>query len=129
LAEQLRQAGLHRWTVAHGSPRRAELVAHRFGGHFVGLDALDAALARADLVLAALGAGQPTIEAARVRAALRSRRQQPILLVDVAVPRDVDPAVGELEGAFLYDLDDLERLALEGRAGRSAAADAAWQIV
>jgi glutamyl-tRNA reductase len=129
LAEHLRQAGLARWTVAHGSPRRAELVAHRFGGHFVGLDQLEAALARADVVLAAYGAGRPVIDEPLARAALRARRQRPILFIDAGVPRDVDPAVAKVEDAYLYDLDDLERLALEGRAGRVAAADQAWAIV
>jgi glutamyl-tRNA reductase len=129
LAEHLRQAGLARWTVAHGSLRRAELVAHRFGGHFVGLDQLEAALARADVVLAALGAGRPVVDELLARAALRARRQRPILFIDAGVPRDVDPAVAKVEDAYLYDLDDLERLALEGRAGRVAAADQAWAIV
>ncbi len=129
LAAQLRQAGLVRWTVAHASPRRAELVAHRFGGHFVALEELPAALPRADLVLAAYGTGRSLIEAPAVRSALRVRRQRPMLFVDVAVPRDVAPEVADVEEAFLYDLDDLERLALAGRAGRAAAADDAWAIL
>lgn len=129
LAETLRQAGLGRITVAHGSPRRAELVAHRFGGHFVGLDELEPALARADIVIAALGVGRMAIDVALVRRALRARRQRPILFVDAAVPRDIEPAVASVDAAFLYDLDDLERLALEGLAGRSAAAAEAWTIV
>ena len=87
------------------------------------------ALAQADVVLAALGTGRLAIDAAMVRAALRARRRRPILFVDAAVPRDVDPDVASLDGAFLYDLDDLERLALEGRSGRSAAATAAWAII
>ncbi len=129
LAEHLRQAGLGRWTVAHPSPRRAELVAHRFGGHFVALDALAEALPRADLVIAALGAGRFVVDAPAAQDALRARRRRPILFIDAAVPRDVAPEVGGIEQAFLYDLDDLERLALEGRAGRAAAADEAWAIV
>jgi glutamyl-tRNA reductase len=129
LAENLRQAGLGRITVAHGSPRRAELVARRFGGNFVGLDALEMELARADILLAALGVGRITIDVGLVRRALRTRRQRPILLVDAAVPRDIDPEVASVDDAFLYDLDDLERLALEGLAGRSAAAAEAWAIV
>jgi glutamyl-tRNA reductase len=128
LAEHLRQAGFGRWTVAHGSLRRAVLAARRFGGHFVGLGELEPALAQADVVLAALGTGRTVIDAAMVRAALRARRRRPILFIDAAVPCDVVPDVASLDGAFLYDLDDLERLALEGRAGRSAAAAQAWAI-
>lgn len=129
LAEHLRQSGLVRWTVGHPSIRRAELVAHRFGAHFVGLDELPGALSRADLVIAALGAGRIVIDKATVDAALRARRQHPILIIDVAVPPDVATDVADVEQAFLYDLGDLERLALEGRAGRAAAAADAWAIV
>lgn len=129
LAEHLRQAGLSRWTIAHPSPRRAELAAVRFGGHYVGLDGLEETLARADVVLAALGAGRPVIDPPIVRAALRTRRSRPILFIDAAVPRAIDPAIADLEEAFLYDVEDLERLALEGRSNRAQAADAAWQVV
>jgi glutamyl-tRNA reductase len=80
-------------------------------------------------LLAALGVGRITIDVGLVRRALRARRQRPILLVDAAVPRDIDPEVASVDDAFLYDLDDLERLALEGLAGRSAAAAEAWAIV
>lgn len=129
LAEHFRQAGMARWAVAHPSRRRAELVAARFAGHFVGIDELEQALARADVVLSALGSGRPAIDAGIVRAALRARRQRPILLIDVAVPRDVDPAVAAVEDAFLYELEDLERLAVAGRAERQAAAESAMRIV
>src|SRR5690606_528458 len=64
-----------------------------------------------------------------VRAALRARRQRPVLLIDAAVPGDVEAEVDAIDGAFRYGLDDLERLALEGRAGRVAAADDGWAIV
>lgn len=129
LAEHLRQAGLARWTVVHPSRRRAELVAHRFSGHYLGFEALADALPHAELVIAALGSGRIAIDTAAARSALRARRRRPILFIDAAVPRDVATEVGGIEQAFLYDLDDLERLALEGRAGRAAAADEAWAIV
>jgi glutamyl-tRNA reductase len=61
--------------------------------------------------------------------ALRQRRWRPVLLIDAGVPGDIDPAVGALDGAFLYTLDDLERVAMAGRSTRGAAAGAAWRIV
>jgi glutamyl-tRNA reductase len=64
-----------------------------------------------------------------MRAALKARRQRPVLLVDVAVPGDVDPAVDNLDSAFLYTLDDLERLAENGRLSRETAAAAASALV
>jgi glutamyl-tRNA reductase len=65
----------------------------------------------------------------RVAAALRRRPTRPIFVIDVAVPGDAEPAVNDLDGAFLYDLGDLERVALAGRATREAASREAWQII
>jgi len=64
-----------------------------------------------------------------IRAALRARRHRPIMCIDAAVPGDIDEAVDRLEGAFLFRLGDLERLAVEGQSSRAAAAEAAWAIV
>jgi glutamyl-tRNA reductase len=64
-----------------------------------------------------------------VRLALHERRRKPIFLIDAAVPGDIEPAVNRLDGAFLYDITDLERVAAEGRASREAVAGAAWRIV
>ena len=61
--------------------------------------------------------------------ALIARRRRPILLIDAGVPGDVDPGVDKLEGAFLFTLDDLERVAMEGRSTRNIASDSAWRIV
>jgi glutamyl-tRNA reductase len=64
-----------------------------------------------------------------VAAALRKRPLKPIFVIDAAMPSDAEPAINELDGAFLYDLADLERAALAGRAEREAAATAAWAII
>jgi glutamyl-tRNA reductase len=69
------------------------------------------------------------VGADQVGAALKKRRRKPIFLIDAAIPGDIEPAVSRLDEAFLYDLSDLEKLALEGRAGREAAAKDAWGIV
>ena len=60
---------------------------------------------------------------------MRKRRQKPIFLVDTGIPGDIDPAVNRVDGAYLYDLTDLERIAMEGRATREAAAGQAWAII
>jgi glutamyl-tRNA reductase len=86
-------------------------------------------LAQADVVVAEAGAGRYLIPAPVMSAALQERRRRPVLLVDVGAPPDIDPAVQELDGAFLYALDDLEIVAMQGRASRDAAAQTAWKIV
>lgn len=129
MVESLRAAGLGRVVVCARSETRAEAEARRHGGHFVPAAGLDAALAGADVVVAATGSGRHLLGARQMEAALRQRRNRPVFVIDTAVPGDVDPAVAALEQAFVYDLADLERIALSGRAGREAAAAAAWAIV
>jgi glutamyl-tRNA reductase len=129
MAEQLRQAGIARMVVVHRSMPRAALIAHRLGAHVRPYADLAAALAEADILVCAVGDEQETVMAAAIQAALRARRQRPIMCIDAAVPGDIDEAVDRLDGAFLFDLGDLERLAVEGQSSRTAAAAAAWAIV
>ncbi|HZB92983.1 MAG TPA: glutamyl-tRNA reductase [Stellaceae bacterium] len=128
MAEQFQRAGLGRFVVC-GPTARAERAARRLRCNLAPLDALDAALAAADIVISALGNGAVVLTAARVAAALRLRPRRPIFVIDAAIPADAEPAVNDLDGAFLYDLGDLERAALAGRATRSAASAEAWRIV
>ncbi len=129
LAGQLRQSGLSRIVVLHRSPARAALIAHRLGGHVRPFDELAAALVDADIVVAALGDERQSVTAAVIRQALRARRQRPMMCIDSAVPGDIEAAVHELDGAFLFGLGDLERLAVEGRSLRATALDPAWAII
>jgi len=129
MAAQLRQAGLAQLTVLHKSAARGALIAHRLGAHVRPLDELAAALADADILVAALGDERQTITVAAVKQALRARRQRPMICIDSAVPGDIEPAVHDLDGAFRFDLGDLEQLAVEGRSARAAAIDPAWAIL
>jgi glutamyl-tRNA reductase len=126
---QLRQAGLTRITVIHPSLRRGTLIAHRLGGHVRPFEELPAALAETDILIAALGDDRANVTAAALEAALKVRRRRPMLCIDSAVPGDIDRAAERLDGVFLFDLGDLERLAIEGRSSRAAAAESAWTIV
>ena len=129
LVREMRSAGLKALTVAHPEPRRAEAWARAFGCHAAALEPLVERLAGADVVLASLGARRHAIGADAVREALRLRRRRPVFLVDAAVPGDIEPAVNDLDGAFLYTLDDLERVAMRGRAGRELEADRARRVL
>jgi glutamyl-tRNA reductase len=128
IADQFGRAGLARLVVC-GPPARAEREAQRFGCNLLPLDELDEGLAAADIVIAALGSGRAVLTVPRVAAALRRRPRRPIFVIDAAIPADAEPAVNDLDGAFLYDLGDLERAALAGRAVREAASTEAWRIV
>ncbi|MDH3229203.1 MAG: glutamyl-tRNA reductase [Alphaproteobacteria bacterium] len=125
---QLRLAGLAR-TVLTGPSRRSEAEARRTGCNFTPFEALDDALVEADIIVTASGAGRYLVTAEAMERALKRRRHRPVLVIDGGVPGDVDPAVHELDDAFVYTLDDLELVARENRAGREAAAEDAWRIV
>ena len=115
--------------VANRSVERAERLARRFGGRAAGLDAVEDELEHADVVLASTSARGYVLSAEQVARAMRKRRGRPIFFVDIAVPRDIDPAVNELEGCYLYDVDDLERVVEESVAGRREEAVRAEAIV
>jgi len=112
-----------------GPGRRTEREARALGFHFVPFECLGAGLVRADVVVSAAGVGRYLIETPMVMEALRERRRRPVLLLDGGVPADVDPAVHDLDGAFVYTLNDLELVAQRGRREREAIAGEAWRIV
>ena len=128
IQEQLRLAGLREATLT-GPMQRTEAAARRAGMHFVAFDDLAGALAAADIVVSTAGTGRWIVDRPMVEAALKARRRKPMLLLDVAVPADIDRAVELADGAFLYAFDDLERVAMEGRSRRQEAATDAWRIV
>jgi glutamyl-tRNA reductase len=129
VAETLQQAGLRRLVVTAPRASRAEALAKTLDCHVVPFADLPAALAAADIVLTAVGGRNAVVTADAVQTALKKRRRKPVFLIDVGIPGDVEPAVNRVEGAFLYDLNDLEKVALEGRATREAAARDAWAII
>lgn len=129
VAEHLLAAGLAGLSVATPRPSRAEALARSLSGHVVAFDQIREALVQADVVISAVGGRNLVLASDVISQALRSRRQRPIFLVDAGIPGDIEPAVNRVDNAFLYDLNDLERAALEGRTGRQQAARAAWSVV
>jgi glutamyl-tRNA reductase len=90
---------------------------------------IDEELATVDVVIASTNAAGLVLEAATVEEAWRRRKGRPLLLVDLAVPRDLDPAIGELDGCYLYDIDDLEQIVAETLSGRRQEAERAESLV
>lgn len=128
-AANLISRGVGEIVVANRSPERGEALARRFGGRAVGLDRVEPELAEVDVVVASTSSQGFLLSAAQVEGAMKERRGRPIFFIDIAVPRDVDPAVIELEGCYLYDIDDLERVVAESVAGRREEAVRAEAIV
>ena len=121
--------GAERPVVANRSLEGAERLAGRFGGRAVGLETLDRELERADVVVGSTGADELVLAAEQVERAMRRRRHRPMFLVDIAVPRDLDPRINDIDGCYLYDIDDLERVVKESVAGRREEAVRAEEIV
>lgn len=129
VARAFKDGGLGRIAVSHPNERRVAALAQRLGANVVPFERLDAALAGADIVVSALGSGRVVLTKPGLEAARRARRRQPIFVVDLAMPPDVDGAADELEDVYVFRLDDLERVAEEGRASRQGAREAAEAIV
>lgn len=129
VAERLLAQGLGALTIADTVPARSRALATRLGARADDMEhALDG-LDKADIVLAALGGANPRVTARAVARALKARRYRPIILIDAGVPPDIEPAVGELDDAFLFTLGDLEHIALDGLQRRAHEAMAAQLIV
>lgn len=111
-------------THAHG-----QNLARRCGGRALEFDLLDDYLAKADIVISSTSAPHLVIRVEAVRRAVQARRGRPILLIDIAVPRDIDPEAGKLDNVYVYSIDDLQRVAAENLAKRQEAVDQAWRIV
>jgi glutamyl-tRNA reductase len=109
--EAMRAAGLDRVRIANRTRARAEALAGRFDGSAHDLGELPELLARSDVVLASIGGHEPVVSREAVERALHGRGRRPLFVIDLGVPRNVDPRVDELDGVYLYDVDDLGRVA------------------
>jgi glutamyl-tRNA reductase len=115
--------------VANRTAERAEALTQRYGGDPLSLDAVADSLGHVDVVLSSTSAPDWTLMRDDVERTLHARRGRPLFLIDLAVPRDLDPAIHELEGCYLYDIDDLEAVVAETLAGRRREAERAESIV
>ena len=115
--------------VANRTLDRAEELARRVGAEPLPLDRIGEELVTADVVVASTSSPGYVLDAETVARALRRRRSRQLLLIDLAVPRDLDPAIHDLEGCYLFDVDDLEAIVAETLAGRRSEAERAESIV
>jgi glutamyl-tRNA reductase len=115
--------------VANRTVDRASSLADRFGGEALPLDRVDEELAAADIVVSSTAARDLVLDRGQIERALEGRKGRPLLLVDLAVPRDIDPAAKDLQGCFLYDIDDLQSVVEETLTGRREEAIRAEEIV
>jgi glutamyl-tRNA reductase len=115
--------------VVNRSPARAAQLARDFGGEAVAWEDLEKTLARADVVIASTAAKTFLVTREHAMRAMKARRGRSLFFIDIAVPRNVDPAVNDLDNVYLYDIDNLSELVAESMRGRLAEADRAEALV
>jgi glutamyl-tRNA reductase len=128
-AQHLRAQGVGDIVITSRTHAQAEELAAGVGGLAVPWEGMVNALGSADIVITATGSPRPIITRAQLEAAQGYRRTAPLFIIDIAVPRDVDPAVGEIELVFLYNIDDLQTIVEENLSRRAAEVERAESIV
>jgi glutamyl-tRNA reductase len=128
-ARPLRRAGVAAITVTNRSPERAAALADEIDGLARPWADLEALLVGADVVISSTGAREPILTRALFKRVAKARRWRPIVVIDIAVPRDAEPAITDLEGVYLFDIDDLEKVVAANLAERARAAADATRIV
>jgi len=128
-ARHLADTGLERMIIANRSQDHAGRIAQEFAAYAIALGDLPAHLYEADIIISSTASPTPIISRDMMREALRRRRHRPVLIVDIAVPRDVEPAAGQLDDVYLYTVDDLREVIDENLRNRREAALQAEEII
>ena len=122
LARHLSSHGIGRLFVANRDIERARDLAGQFGGFALPLSEIEGTLPEADILISSTASPEPVVLLSHMQSAIKARKRKPIFAVDIAVPRDIEDGVGDLEDVYLYTIDDLERVTQEGQGQREAAA-------
>lgn len=129
VARHLHEQGIGRIIIANRTVERAHNLAQEFGGYAIALPEIPAHLAEADIVISSTASPLPILGKGMVESALKARKRRPMLLVDIAVPRDIEPEVSQLDDIYLYTVDDLSEIIQENLQSRQQAAMQAEEII
>jgi glutamyl-tRNA reductase len=129
VSRHLRSQQIGSMTIANRSVERAQLLADQVGADAVQINAVPEQLVGADIVISSTASQLPILGKGAIESALKQRKHRPIFMVDLAVPRDIEPEVGKLDDIYLYTVDDLKNVVDENLRGRELAAEAALEIV
>ncbi len=129
VARHLFEQGVKKIVVANRTLERATALASEFGAQAILLSDIPDALVNSDIVISSTASQLPILGKGAVERALKLRKHKPIFMVDIAVPRDIEPQVGELDDVYLYSVDDLHEVVTENLKSRQGAAKAAEELV
>ncbi len=129
VAKHLSRKDIGRLFVANRDFERAQQLASAFDGFALPLSELEGTLPEADILISSTASNDHVVSYEQMKVAVRARRHKPVFAVDIAVPRDLDPRISELKDVYLYTIDDLDKVILEGQSNREAAAVDANRIL
>ena len=128
-ATHLRSQDVQQILVASRTPARAAVLAAKVAGDSVPWERLETELGEADIVVTATGSAKPIVTQQQITTAMKSRRDRPLFIMDIGLPRDVDPSAGDLEQVFLYNIDDLRTIVRENLTKRQSQVDHGERLV
>jgi len=129
VAQHLQARKVGRLFVANRDIGHAQELASEFGGFALPLSEIEGTLPEADMLISSTASPEPILTLAQMQKAIHARKRQPIFAVDIAVPRDLDPAIAKLEDVYLYSIDDLDKVIDTNRGNREAAAREAHRLL
>ena len=129
VARHLADQGVKKMIVANRTVERAQTLANNFNAEAIALSDMPERLVETDIIIASTASQLPILGKGAVERALKQRKHRPIFMVDIAVPRDIEPEVGDLDDVYLYTVDDLHEVIEEGRHSREEAAKQAEEII
>jgi len=128
-ARHLHEHRIGRMIIANRTMEKAHALAGEFGGYAISLGDIPLHLAEADLVISSTASQLPILGKGAIERAIKTRKHRPMLMIDIAVPRDIEPEAGELDDVYLYTVDDLQDIIQEGLRSRQEAAKQADEII
>ena len=128
-AQHLLQAGIKEIIVVNRTEEKANLLAKKFSGRWTSFEKLIHVLPEADIIISSTGSPEPVLKVRDVQNILKLRKNRPMFFIDIAVPRDIDPAINELDNIYLYDIDDLKEVVEENINSRLMEAEKAKHII
>jgi len=128
-ARHLRNTGARQIYVTNRTYDRAVELARLFEGWMIDYSTFRQTLPSVDIIITSTGAREPILTREDMRTVMKARRNKPVFIVDIAVPRNVEPAVNEIDNVFLYDIDDLQKVVERNLRGRAEAAEKASRII
>jgi len=129
VAKHLYSKGIGRMFVANRDFARAQNVASQFDGFALPLSEIEGTLPEADILISSTASTEPVVTVVQMQSAIRARKRRPIFAVDIAVPRDLEAGIDEIDDVYLYTIDDLDKVIVEGQSNREAAAVDAHRIL